>query len=47
LGDEFAGMKNVVSYLPLAINLDPTTIGCLSGPTQILYDTSGGNPQYY
>ena len=40
------GKKEVIGLLPMAINLS-TSLKYLSGPIQIVYSSSGGNPTYY
>lgn len=40
------GAREIIGYLPIAIN-SLGMIKYLSGPTQIVYGSSGGNPSYY
>lgn len=40
-------VKKVMGYLPIAIDNSNGTIRNVSGPTQIIYDSSGGNPSFY
>lgn len=49
LGDSKNGQQEVIGYLPIALNLsiDNLALAYLSGPIQVAYDNSGGNPLYY